>query len=155
MGTVFEVHLPAAHKPLPPDVRADDAAGPDGMVLLVDDDEMILKTGRRLLESLGYKVFAARDGQAAIGVFRKYGSEIGIVLLDLMMPGMTGDEVFGELKKIDPAVNVAIVSGFADESLVQELMRGGCRGFLRKPYNAGDLSRFLREHMREKKGVIH
>ena len=159
MGADFDVYLPMTDEPMPAadeqkEVAAD-PAGTERTVLLVDDDEIILRTGRKLLEAIGYRVYEARDGKSAIQTCKKYGNEIDIVLLDLVMPDMRGDDVYGELAKINPALKVVIVSGYADEKMIEDLLRRGCRGFLMKPFSARELSKLLHEKLRDSKSVIH
>jgi CheY-like chemotaxis protein len=121
----------------------------------VDDEEVIIEIGREFLNSLGYKVLEAREGETALQIYSKYANDIGIVLLDMMMPGMKGDEVFRELKKINPNVKVVIISGFADKKIIQEMLRKGCCGYIRKPFMLDELSRVLNETLRKITSVIH
>jgi PAS domain S-box-containing protein len=146
-GSTFNVHIPA----LPDDTIADMDADRlsitrgEGPVLIVDDEDMILRTARRILAAGGYTVHTAKSGAAAIELFRSIHGDIRAVVLDMVMPGMTGDEVFRELKKIDPQVRVLIASGFVQDQRAQHAMQEGARQFLQKPYTLERLLRAVHE----------
>lgn len=79
-------------------------------VLYVDDDEMVLEVGSLMLQKLGYKVLTASEGQEAIEIFKK--NKVAIAILDMRMPGMNGDEVCQQLKKIKPKIKILLASGY-------------------------------------------
>lgn len=156
-GTTFYLYLPAVLMQASPvvDKRMVSNGKNRGNILLVDDEEMIIETGRALLKSMGYKVYEARKGERALQIYKKHGNDIDVVLLDLIMPGMRGEEVYGELIKMNPQAKVVIISGYADERTVQDVLRRGCRGFLQKPFNIKELSRVLDETMAGAKAAVH
>lgn len=144
-GTAFHVYLPATGripvvKP-PPPVRL--VKNPD-TILLVDDEPMILRAGQRYLDKLGYTVITANGGEAALEIYRK-NSDIGAVVLDMVMPGMSGAETFYQLKRFDPHVRVLLSSGYSADGQAQALLDEGCDAFIQKPYDMGDLSVVLKE----------
>jgi nitrogen-specific signal transduction histidine kinase/CheY-like chemotaxis protein len=94
-----------------------------GTVLVVDDERVVLEMAKRALERHGYKVLTADSGLAAIDVFRRHPGEIALVVLDLSMPRMNGDETLPELRKIRPEVKVVVSSGFS-ESEAMALFHG-------------------------------
>jgi PAS domain S-box-containing protein len=114
-----------------------------GTVLLVDDEELLRSTGKRLLAKLGYRVLLAGDGSEALEVFRQHGNEIDLILLDLGMPVMDGAECFRKLKELSPEVRVLIASGYSDADKVEGLLADGALGFLHKPFSAEHLSRAI------------
>ena len=138
-GTTFSVHLPLSEIKQP---AASPLRGPRtmnmrrGLVLLVDDEEVFRNSARRLLEGLGYPVQVARDGIEAIQVFDLHKDMIELVILDMVMPNMDGEETFKALRKIDPTVRVLVSSGHTELGRVRSLMRAGVLGFLQKPYDA-------------------
>ena len=157
-GTTFNIYLPAIEGyVLPIDDRREvfDLGRKETSILLVDDEELIIEIGREFLNSLGYKVLEARNGETALQIYSKYANEIGIVLLDMMMPGMKGNEVFRELMKMNPNVKVVIISGFADKETVEDMLRKGCCGYIRKPFMLDELSRVLNETLKKIINVIH
>jgi PAS domain S-box-containing protein len=150
-GSTFTVYLPRTEKP----VRAEPATVPAphevprrGTILLVDDEEYVLRATSRLLVRLGHTVLTARNGRAAIALYRERGSEIGLVILDLVMPELGGAETFDALRELDPSVRVLLSSGYSIEGQAQEVLARGCAGFLQKPYDATQLNTKVRELMR-------
>jgi two-component system, cell cycle sensor histidine kinase and response regulator CckA len=109
------------------------------LILMVDDEEAIIKTTSMILEKLGYRVVSSLTGPGALEIFRARHGEISLVMLDLIMPGMTGMEIFSELKKISPDVSVLLTSGMAREDLAGEMLREGAAGILMKPFTINTL----------------
>ncbi|MGD8291977.1 MAG: response regulator [Desulfobacterales bacterium] len=109
------------------------------VILFADDDATCLDVGVKILESLGYNVLEARDGQEAIEVFLNNQSEVDLVILDMKMP-YNGGTTFLELKKINANVRVVIASGYAKDQQIKEMMEKGCRGFIQKPFRIKSLS---------------
>lgn len=106
-----------------------------GTVLLVDDESMVRNSGKRLLERLGYRVILAGNGQEALEIFSAKKEEIRLVVLDLIMPVMDGEETFIQLRRIDPAIRVLLSSGYTKEEKADGLMNMGAVGFLQKPFD--------------------
>jgi CheY-like chemotaxis protein len=144
-GTRFEVYLPASGKGVPykQKVKEEFVEGKE-TVLLVDDEEMILDVGERMLGKLGYKVFTARDGKEAIAVFMKYPHKIDAIILDMIMPKMGGGETFDRIKKMKPDIKVLLSSGYSINGQATEILNRGCNGFIQKPFNLQNLSQNLR-----------
>lgn len=113
-------------------------------VLLVDDEAMILEVGQALLEKLGYRVVVANGGQQAVDLAKQNGSKIDVVVLDLIMPGMDGGDVFDGIRQIHPQMPVILSSGYAIRGHAEEIMKRGCNGFIQKPFNIFELSRKIR-----------
>ncbi|MFZ5584700.1 MAG: PAS domain S-box protein [Thermodesulfobacteriota bacterium] len=142
-GARFVIHLPAGPEPAPrpaPRPRPD-AAAPGGSetILLVDDEEDILATGREALEGHGYRVLTAGTGEAALAAYQGDGQTADLVILDLSMPGMGGLKCLARLKEIDPNLKVLLATGFADEAVQAQARALGVEGILSKPYRFGDL----------------
>ena len=114
-------------------------------VLLVDDDEKILTSGRKFCNSLGYSVITAASGKKALNIYKKKKDRISLVILDMIMPEMNGLDTFLELKKINPDIKVLLSTGYSIDEKAQEMLRQGCKGYLLKPYNAIELLHKLRE----------
>jgi CheY-like chemotaxis protein len=109
-------------------------------VLLVDDEEVVRESTRRLLEHLGYQPLVAADGVAALELYRAHRDRIRAVVLDVMMPGMGGEEVYAELRQLEPAIRVLVVSGFPGEGACARLAEAGATGFLAKPFHLQELA---------------
>jgi len=116
-------------------------------ILLVDDEKAILEACASMLERLGYRVMAARGGNEAIDIYRAHQAEIDLVILDIIMPDLSGGEVFDHLLKINPNVRVLLSSGYSIEDQAAEIMGRGCDGFIQKPYQLEQLHRNIREIM--------
>ena len=113
--------------------------------MIIDDEEMILEIGTTLLEELGYTVLKARDGGEALTIFQKDRERIDLVVLDMIMPGMGGSEVFKKLKEINRDIKVLLSSGYSNDGEASELMSRGCDGFIQKPFSIATFSRIIRE----------
>jgi two-component system, cell cycle sensor histidine kinase and response regulator CckA len=142
LGSTFSVYLPVLQE-APQDksleIRAELVLG-QGLVLVVDDEAMIRHTAREILETCGYSVILAGDGQVGLDIFRQRHSEIAVILLDMLMPKMSGKETYVEMKKIDPHLKVLFSSGFKQDERVEEVLRLGVQGFVQKPYTLQILS---------------
>ena len=114
-------------------------------ILLVDDETSLLKVGSEMLAAMGYKVLSADNGHAAIDTYLAQKKTIDLVILDMIMPGMTGSDVFTRLKEIDPDIKAILSSGYSLEDQKINIMDSGFRGFLQKPFGMKDLSIKIRE----------
>jgi two-component system cell cycle sensor histidine kinase/response regulator CckA len=145
-GTTFDIYLPASEKAIVKEqTAATEILTGTETVLLVDDERMVLEVTRELLESLGYRVHAAGGGQEAIAVYMERRKEIDLVILDMIMPGISGGETFDRLKEINPNIRVLLSSGYSIKGRAQEILERGCNGFLQKPFQLEKLSRKVRE----------
>jgi two-component system, cell cycle sensor histidine kinase and response regulator CckA len=145
-GTIFRIYLPASGKKVEETGQSNEQFQKGGeTVLLIDDEEIIIDVGRSLLEAIGYKVFTAMGGKEALEIYSTKKDEIDIVLLDIVMPGIGGGELFDRLKKINPNIKILLHSGYAIEGEAESLMNRGCDGFIQKPFKVKDLSINLRK----------
>jgi PAS domain S-box-containing protein len=111
-----------------------------GTVLVVDDEAAVLELARQSLECYGYTVLVAESGRAAIDIFKQHHSEIAAVLLDLSMPGMSGEEALVELRKLRSAVKVVISSGYSEAETMRFFEAHRVSGFIQKPYTVTRLA---------------
>ena len=116
-----------------------------GLILLVDDEEIVLDVGTRMLEKIGDSVFAAKSGKEAITIFREHKAQIHLVILDLRMPEMDGECAYELLKEIKPDVKVLISSGASLRDRTNQNLKYGCCGFIQKPFNLKALSQKVEE----------
>ena len=144
-GTRFDICLPASQKGV---AKKEKPVGKlttgKETVLLVDDENMIIDIGKRMLEKLGYDVLIAGDGAEALEIFRDNRERIEIVVLDMVMPNMSGGETFDRIKAINSKVTVLLSSGYSIDGQASEILARGCNGFIQKPYNLQTLSQALR-----------
>lgn len=147
LGTTVTMHFPASEQVAeeehaPPKARRA-ASRIRGNVLVVDDETMIRRTVKRLLNRLGYTAVLASDGEEALEIYEEQGDDISFVLLDLIMPVMDGAEVMERLKELDPELPIIILSGFWKQEQVAEFRQKGAVGFLRKPFTLDELAEQL------------
>lgn len=122
---------------------------PTMRILLVDDDLHIRSLGRELLETLGYPVETAENGEEVLEMLHQ-GRPLDLVILDYHLPGMSGMEVMQRLKRLRPGAEVLVASGFFSKQEKQELTAGGARGFLDKPFRFGELKSRIEEILEER-----
>jgi two-component system, cell cycle sensor histidine kinase and response regulator CckA len=148
-GTTFTISLPASEKPVVEEKKPSEeiVKEADGTILLVDDEKMILDVGALLLNQLGYTVITADNGKDAVEQLLRHRGEIDLVLLDMIMPGMSGGDTFDLLKEIDPNVKVILASGYSLEGQAQEIMERGCNGFIQKPFTVKELFRKIQDQL--------
>lgn len=145
-GTTFTMLLPGSGNEIPAEQEISEVLMPGTeTILLVDDEEMILKVSGELLEHLGYTVLTVNGGDAAIDVYRSEGDRIDLVILDMIMPGLGGGDTFDRLLETDPGVRVILSSGYSMNDQAHGILDRGCQGFIQKPFNAKELSQKLRE----------
>jgi len=114
-------------------------------ILLVDDEKMVREVNKDLLESIGYEVYAVGNGQDAIVVYREKKDKISLVILDMIMPGLSGSDTFDRLRELNPNAKVLLSSGYSINGKIQTIMDRGCNGFLQKPFKLEELSSKVRE----------
>ncbi|MBN2525831.1 MAG: response regulator [Deltaproteobacteria bacterium] len=112
---------------------------PTPTVLLVDDEEMIRMAGKRILEKMGYRVLLASDGLEGIRVFSEHKEKLSVVILDMMMPVMDGEETFLRLREISSDVPVLLSSGYSKEEKAEQLLTQGADAFIQKPFDMKNL----------------
>lgn len=148
-GTTFKVYIPLTFVQEP--VEAETLVEALGMepskitVLLVEDEDTLRKMEATLLDALGFSVITAANGREALELYKIHGSDVNLIMLDLIMPEMGGIEAYHELRNIDVAVPIIICSGYDAESVADLIAVDDRAGFLHKPYNPAELRRVLNE----------
>ncbi|SHJ85495.1 PAS domain S-box-containing protein [Malonomonas rubra DSM 5091] len=115
----------------------------EGLILIIDDEELIRSNAAELLEECGYQTMLAENGAQGIEIYRQQQGRVDAVLLDLVMPVMSGKETYAALKEIDPQVKVLLSSGFRQDTRVDEILAAGADGFIQKPYSFHQLSQAI------------
>jgi PAS domain S-box-containing protein len=152
-GTTFRIYLPALESPTEGRVaepERDVHLYGGETILLVDDESSILDIGVNILEQFGYSTLTARSGEEAVEIYQAKGGEISLVILDLGMPGMGGEQCLQEILKLNPKARVVIASGFAASQTVKYLMEAGAVGYVSKPYRLENMLKKIRELIDEK-----
>jgi PAS domain S-box-containing protein len=144
-GSRIRVYFPAVARAAPraaPRAERSNEAGltePRGGVLVVDDEGLVREIAKSTLEHHGYSVLLANDGREAVEIFRKNARRINLVLLDLTMPLMGGEETLRALRRIQPGVSVILSSGYDEKDAMRKFNNSRLSGFLQKPYTAARL----------------
>jgi DNA-binding response OmpR family regulator len=107
-------------------------------VLVIDDEKTVLETIKDALECYGFTVYTASNAKEAIAVFRDNQHDIGMVLLDYLLPEMSGEWIFENLRCLDPDVRVVLLTG-CEESVADRMLERGLRGYLQKPFRLPEL----------------
>lgn len=143
-GSTFNVYIPeCACDPESEDatLRHETIEPGEGGILIADDDTVMRSVAASFLQECGYNVWTASDGEECVKMYRVHGAQIDLVLLDMVMPKLSGYESYLQLKQLQPAVKVILCSGFKQDQRVVDTLKNGASGFLQKPYSLSDLSR--------------
>jgi two-component system, cell cycle sensor histidine kinase and response regulator CckA len=147
-GSTFNVYLPASDKEAIKEIQnVQDIIKGAGTILLVDDQEIITEVGSEMLNMLGYDVIVANGGKDAAEVYETHKDSIQLVILDMIMPGVGGEETFNRLRLINPDVKIILASGYSMEGQASRILARGCCGFIQKPFNLQELSIKLQQIM--------
>jgi two-component system cell cycle sensor histidine kinase/response regulator CckA len=145
-GTTFDIYLPAAGESILKNKESNiEAVKGQGTLLLVDDEDVILEVAQEYLNLLGYNVLLAKGGKAAIDIYQQKKDEIDMVLLDMVMPDLSGGDTYDRVKEINPHVKVLLSSGYSIDGQARDIINRGCNGFIQKPFTLKDLSYKLKE----------
>ncbi|MCA9450274.1 MAG: response regulator, partial [Candidatus Omnitrophica bacterium] len=146
-GTNFTVFFPISSEvTAPPSVPVQDDSKwkGEGAVLLIDDEEAIRSIGQKILGKKGYVPLLAEDGDVGVELFLEHQDVIQVVILDLTMPRMSGEETFQKLVEIDSQVRVILSSGFSESEATSKFVGQGLAGFIQKPYRPSMLVEKIR-----------
>jgi len=150
VGTRFDIYLPihqAQADVVIPNEEQEAVEGHGELILLVDDQEQIISTGKEVLESLGYRVITAINGKQAVAAFESHQDEIKLVILDVIMPEMGGHDAAEQIRQISPNVNVIFSTGY-DKNTQQDLKH---EIVLSKPFSIIEMSHLIQDSLSVKK----
>ncbi|OYV86994.1 MAG: hypothetical protein B7Z63_03135 [Ignavibacteriae bacterium 37-53-5] len=152
-GTTFKVYFPATDKEPVDDLTPPRIELPHGTetILIIDDELALLELTKELLEGLGYTVIAARGAMEGIAQYKERHDVIHLVILDMLMPEMTGNQVYPILKEINPEVAVILATGLSVGEKVDEMISLGVNDVVGKPYSVSDLAAHIRSVIDSKK----
>jgi PAS domain S-box-containing protein len=146
VGTTFRIFFPVSRSQT--EIRQETAetqvTGGSETILVVDDEEMIRSLSHDLLTDLGYQVVEAESGESALEIYRKMHRKIDLVVLDMAMPRLDGEDTYRYLRKINPSVKVIISSGLLDPAHRRRMEKNGISGFLQKPYELDEFAQAIR-----------
>jgi PAS domain S-box-containing protein len=142
-GTTFKVYWPvlnARAKPVQAGRNGAEAVrGGHETILVTDDEEHLRDIASRILERQGYQVKTANNGEEALALYQESDGDIGLVILDVSMPGMGGHRCLLELLKLNPAAKVIIASGYSRQVQLKDTLKSGAAGFIAKPFRKKEL----------------
>jgi|GEM_PF-3471840 len=147
-GTCFRIYFPALRKVQAPAAKDTDrkTIAPSGTetILVVDDEKAVLDLAEAMLKRFGYGVIRAENGEAALAAMAERAGEVGLVILDLNMPGMGGQNCLEALQERFPAVPVLVASGYSPNGSMQDTLASGAAGFIGKPYQLQKMLKTVR-----------
>jgi CheY-like chemotaxis protein len=147
-GTTFNIYLPISlseAKTIEDKEISLNASLGNETILLVDDEKVVAQGCRQVIEALGSEVFVALGGKEAIKIYKEKQEKIDLVVLDMIMPNMSGSETYDRLKEINPEIKVLLSSGYSIRGQATDILKRGCNGFIQKPFNMEQLSHKIRE----------
>lgn len=118
-----------------------------GVILFVDDDELVLDIGGKMIQRLDYEVLVARDGEEAIALFEKNKAAVDLVILDMRMPDMNGATVHDHLRKIRPDAKIILASGYLENARARDIIAHKYNDFIQKPFQFDQLTHKIEEMM--------
>jgi len=152
-GSTFFVYFPITDKPVRTTSilsNGQNTIRGSGCILLIDDEELVRQTAKRILESLGYKVETAKNAEEGIKIYRQKSRHFDLVVVDWIMPRMDGKACFQQLRKINPKIKAIITTGLDPLSRKSEFMRLGFMGLIPKPFDIPGLSQTLSQALSQK-----
>jgi len=147
-GATFKIYFPVIElenevtKPKETEVPI---IGGNETILLVDDENSICELGKETLSKVGYRVLTVPDGERALEIYSRASSQVDLVVLDLIMPGIGGKRCLDGLLKLNPRAKVLISSGYSSDGAISEALEAGAKGFVAKPYEVKQILKVIRE----------
>ena len=126
-------------------VKTDTSSEKEKTILLIDDEEMVINISEMMLKRLGYRVLKAHSGYEGLQLFEENKSKIDLIISDLEMPKMNGEEVMDKIREIDPQIKVMLSSGALTDADEKNVVNKGFNGFIKKPYNMNTLCEKMAE----------
>jgi len=146
-GTAIKIYFPAIELQKRTEAVAEPPLrlGQTETILVVDDEELVRDLAKRILERSGYRVLLAANGKEALALYKKEQENISLVILDLIMPEMSGGQCLEELLKENPGVKVLVATGFSPDAQMQQGLDKAAKGFVAKPYDVRRLLQSVRD----------
>jgi CheY-like chemotaxis protein len=139
-GTTFTLYIPLpSYQKKNPDIRVSEdgtVKGGSETILIVEDEILLLEITQSMLESNGYNVLTAGDGEQAVELYTRHQEEIALVITDMGMPKLSGVEEIKKLREINPHVKIILATGFLESGTKAELLKSGAKEIIQKPYLA-------------------
>ena len=119
---------------------ADENTQKKGLILFVDDDELVLEIGGKMIQRLDYEVLIAKDGDEALELFKENKAAVDVVILDMRMPGMNGATVHDRLREIRPDTKIILASGYLENGHARDIIAHEFNDFIQKPFHFDQLT---------------
>jgi signal transduction histidine kinase/ActR/RegA family two-component response regulator len=148
-GTSFTVYLPITERA--PEIRQrvsksiEEIPGGTETILVIEDEEMLRSLAKGILVSKGYKVLIAEDGMQGVEIYQSHQKEIAVVLSDVGLPLLSGQDVFKKIRAINPGAKIILASGYFDPETKSEMFNAGLKNFIQKPYMHDEVLKKIRE----------
>jgi CheY-like chemotaxis protein len=148
-GTSFTVYLPIAERA--PEIgqrvrkSIEEIPGGTETILVIEDEEMLRSLAKGILVSKGYKVLIAEDGMQGVEMYQSHQKEIAVVLSDVGLPLLSGQDVFRKIRAINPGAKIILASGYFDPETKSEMFKAGLKNFIQKPYMQNEVLQKVRE----------
>ena len=117
----------------------------EGTILVIEDEEPLVKLFRQILEMLGYRVLEAKNGKEAVEIAKTFDGRIDLALLDIKLPDMSGNQVYPLIMEARPQLKVVVCSGYSIHGPAQEILDAGAEGFIQKPFLIAPFAEKLKE----------
>jgi signal transduction histidine kinase/ActR/RegA family two-component response regulator len=147
-GTTFSVYLPLAQvleKSEMTDLEKEELKGGQEKILIVEDEDSLREILKDVLVPLGYEIIEARDGEEAVHIYEESAPSVDLIILDIGMPKLQGDEVYQKIREIDPEASVLVASGYLEHDIKSKLLSLGVKEFLQKPYSLKEVALTVRK----------
>jgi len=149
-GTICKMYLPQVKSSGVKDEKSHtELIKGSGNILVVDDEEIIRDAITSMLSELGYKVTCCTNGKEAVEKYSQAPSGFDLVLLDMIMPEMSGKDCFEELRRVNPSARIIICSGYSMDDTITALLKRGASGYIAKPFQKTDVSIKVTEVMKK------
>lgn len=150
-GSTFSIYLPVSKKKAKKEkaIKESILEG-SGIILIIDDEPLILSVGVKLLKRLGYNTLEAENGKKGLDIYKTHQDSIDMVILDIIMPEMSGAQTYDALKEINPKVKVLLASGYSLDGKAKDILKKGCNGFIQKPFSMEQLSKKISDILGKK-----
>ncbi len=151
-GTTFRIYLPQSEAAPTQDLRETAPQPPRGgteTVLIVEDEAGLRRLARRVLQSSGYTVLVAGNGQEALKVLAEHAGPVHLLLTDVVMPGISGPELASQVAELHPGIRIVYMSGYADDAMIRHGVPGSHQGFINKPFTLAELTAAVQRALAE------
>lgn len=145
-GTIFQIYLPSTNNLCEKFVqKTEEIKQGTGCIMVIDDEELFLQMTKEMLEDLGYETYSFSDTDMAIQMYKTNYKKYDLVIIDIVMPKISGYECFLKLKDINPHIKAVVASGYIFHDEINKILEAGALKFLHKPFSIGEISLALED----------